>query len=371
MKKFLPIVFAASILLAACGTDKTADTTVSDASDAPANVDKTETETTTDTKAVPGTEDESATETEHETETEAATEADAKAVTALPETYTFEELSKYSFEFGSGAGGWSTDFNIEKDGSFKGNYHDSDMGTVGEGYENGTIYAAVFEGHFTELCKIDEYTYEMKLADITYGEEDGTEEIVDGIRYCYTNDAYGLTGTNRFLVYAPGTPVSVLNEEVYSWVQWSVGDGPTLDKPIIVNEDQQEGIYSYERLSPAEEAQTIYSSSLESYEQYTKEIAAADTQGDMNELSNAQYKVADDCLNQLWDIIKNNTDEATFEPILEEQRQWIKKKEEKAQAAADECEGGSLGTFLYSDTLASMTMDRCKELLDIISDITE
>lgn len=363
MKKFLPIVFAASILLAACGTDKTADTTVSDVSDAQANVETTETETTTDTEVVPGTEDEGAAETEHEMVTEGATE--------VSQEYTFEDLSKYSFEFGSGAGGWSTDFNIEKDGSFKGNYHDSDMGTIGEGYENGTIYVATFEGHFTELCKVDEYTYEMKLADITYGEEDGTEEIVDGIRYCYTNNAYGLTGTDRFLVYAPGTPVSVLNEEVYSWVQWSVGDGPTLDKPIIVNEDQQEGIYSYERLSPAEEAQTIYSSSLESYEQYTKEIAAADTQGDMNELSNAQYKVADDCLNQLWDIIKNNTDEATFEPILEEQRQWIKKKEEKAQAAADECEGGSLGTFLYSDTLASMTMDRCKELLDIISDITE
>ena len=363
MKKFLPIVFTASILLAACGTDKTADTTVSGVSDAPADVDKTETETTTDTKAVPGTEDEAATGTEHEMVTEEGTEA--------PQEYTFEDLSKYSFEFGSGAGGWSTDFNIEKDGSFKGNYHDSDMGTIGEGYENGTIYVATFEGHFTELCKIDEYTYEMKLADITYGEEDGTEEIVDGVRYCYTNDAYGLTGTDRFFVYAPGTPVSVLNEEVYSWVQWSVGDGPTLDTPIIVNEDQQEGIYSYERLSPAEEAQTIYNSSLESYEQYTKEISAADTQGDMNELSNAQYEVADDCLNQLWDIIKNHTDEATFEPILEEQRQWIKEKEEKAQAAADECEGGSLGTFLYSDTLASMTMDRCKELLDIIIDITE
>ena len=343
MKKFLPIVFAASILLAACGSDKT-----------------------TDTKDVPEQETEAATETEHEMVTEAATEADTEGVTAIPEAYTFEELSKYSFEFGSGAGGWSTDFNIEKDGSFKGNYHDSDMGTIGEGYENGTIYVATFKGHFTELCKIDEYTYEMKLADITYGEEDGTEEIVDGIRYCYTNNAYGLTGTERFLVYAPGTPVSVLNEEVYSWVQWSVGDGPTIDKPIIVNEDQQEGIYSYERLSPAEEARTIYDSSLDSYEQYTKEIAAADTQGDMNELSKAQYKVADDCLNQLWDIIKDHTDEAAFEPILEEQRQWITEKEEKAQAAEDECGGGSLGTFLYSDTLASMTMDRCKELLDII-----
>jgi tetratricopeptide (TPR) repeat protein len=50
---------------------------------------------------------------------------------------TFEDLSHYAFQFCSGAGGWSTDFEIEKDGSFKGNYHDSDMGDTGENYENG------------------------------------------------------------------------------------------------------------------------------------------------------------------------------------------------------------------------------------------
>ncbi len=41
---------------------------------------------------------------------------------------TFADLAKYSFVFCSGAGGWSTDFEIEKDGSFKGAYHDSEMG---------------------------------------------------------------------------------------------------------------------------------------------------------------------------------------------------------------------------------------------------
>ena len=70
MKKFLPIVFAASILLAACGTDKT-----------------------TDTEVVPEQETEAATETEHEMVTETATEADVEAVTAIPEAYTFEDLS--------------------------------------------------------------------------------------------------------------------------------------------------------------------------------------------------------------------------------------------------------------------------------------
>ena len=38
-----------------------------------------------------------------------------------PDSLTFEALSRYTFEFSSGAGAWSTYFTIEKDGSFAGN----------------------------------------------------------------------------------------------------------------------------------------------------------------------------------------------------------------------------------------------------------
>ena len=52
----------------------------------------------------------------------------------------FEELSKWQYDFCSGAGGWGEEFTIERDGYFSGTYHDSEMGVVGEEYPNGTYY---------------------------------------------------------------------------------------------------------------------------------------------------------------------------------------------------------------------------------------
>jgi hypothetical protein len=228
-KKYLAVIFAAILSMSVFGCGKaTEDKTVSDSK---TSVEDTEQDSATDTE-------EAEAETENTTEAEEATEAEETE-------YTFEDLSKYSYEFCSGAGGWSTDFTIEEDGYFSGTYHDSEMGSFGEGYPNGTMYAAVFSGHFTGLKKVDEYAYEMTIADISYENEAGTEEIRDNIKYIYS-DAYGLTDTNRFLVYFPGTPVSVFNEEVYSWIMWSVDGEEELSTPVIVNEDQQEGIYSYE-----------------------------------------------------------------------------------------------------------------------------
>jgi hypothetical protein len=180
------------------------------------------------------------------TEIENTEAADAATESESAETYSFQDLSKYSFEFCSGAGAWATDFTIADDGSFSGLYHDSDMGDIGEGYEHGTLYYSAFSGHFSELTPVDEYTCEMTLSDISYENEPDTEEIINQLRYRYS-DAYGLTGTTKFLVYFPGTPVSTFDEEIYSWIQWSIEDGSdVLTRPVIVNVDQEEGIYSYE-----------------------------------------------------------------------------------------------------------------------------
>jgi hypothetical protein len=175
---------------------------------------------------------------------ETVSEAEEDEETSV--TSEFEELSKYSFGFSSGAGGWSTGFDIDKDGYFYGAYHDSDMGSTGDGYENGTVYYSGFSGHFSELTKVDEYAYEMTILDISYEDEVGTEEIIDNVRYIY-DEAYGLAGTETFLVYFPGTPVNVFSEEVMWWLTYSVGDDDVLQTPVIINVDQEEGIYSYRK----------------------------------------------------------------------------------------------------------------------------
>ena len=158
---------------------------------------------------------------------------------------TFEELSKRRFEFCSGAGGWAENFTIEADGSFTGLFVDSDMGSTGEGHDGGTRYCSAYAGHFTNLTRIDDYTYQMTLADISYENTVGTEEILDDILYVYT-DSYCLGGTDTFTIYLPGTPLDSLSEEIRSWIYYANDSETQLTMIVIADETNGYGIYSYD-----------------------------------------------------------------------------------------------------------------------------
>lgn len=282
---------------------------------------------------------------------------------------TFEDLSHYAFQFCSGAGGWSTDFEIEKDGSFKGNYHDSDMGDTGENYENGTRYICGFSGNFTGLTKINDYTYEMKMENLTYEETPGKEEIADGVKYIYT-DVYGLEGTDTFKVYLPGAPVSDLSEEEYFWVRTANENGAeesqdTLTIPVIVNEKMEYGIYSYKRMTPYEEAKSTLTTYQASYDAAEEELKKATTQSRLNDCSIQMYDISDSCLNEIWNLVKYNTSEEKFNEILNEQRKWIADKEAAGNEILDQNDGSS-AQMDSSLKMAELTMERCEELADYL-----
>ena len=281
----------------------------------------------------------------------------------LKNDLTYADLAKCEFEFCSGAGAWSTNFTIEKDGYFKGNYHDANMGDFGKDYENGTIYSSVFKGHFTNLTQVDTYCYEMTLSDITYSEEIGTEEIIEGTKYIYT-DAYGLSGTDTFKVYLPGTPISEISKEIYEpWFASVNKSDSVLTMIAIVSESEGQGIYSYEREKPLEEAQKTLELYKESYAYWSEKVSHSETQLEMNNNSAQMYKVIDDCLNELWDLVKYNTDDKAYQQILIKQREWISNKENQANEAAAEYEGESFAKTAYYDKLSELTMARCEELV--------
>ena len=54
----------------------------------------------------------------------------------------FSQMPK-DYTFASGAGAWATSLELYEDGSFAGDYHDSDMGDSGDGYPNGTISVSI------------------------------------------------------------------------------------------------------------------------------------------------------------------------------------------------------------------------------------
>ena len=276
----------------------------------------------------------------------------------------FSTLSKYSYSFSSGAGGWSTELYIEKNGDFHGMYHDSEMGAIGDDYPGGEYYFSSFSGTFTGISKIDDLTYELTYDEINYKNEVGTTEIIDGMKYIYS-EAYGLAPGTTFKVYLPGTEVSTLSEEVMSWVHFDIGDAKTLETPVIENVDEMEAFSSWERLSAKEEAEMELSSYKTSYDYYNENLQNAMTTLDMSKAANSMYKAADDCLNSIWTIVKYNVSEDEFASILDEQRNWINEKEAKIKELSTD--SGSLGPVDASITAADMTFERCEKLIEYLN----
>lgn len=275
---------------------------------------------------------------------------------------TFADLATRRFTFSSGAGAWSEDFTIEKDGYFTGQFHDADMGVTGEGYPEGTAYSSRYSGHFADINKVNDYTYTMKLEDISYRETPGTEEIDGERRYIYT-DSYCLGGTDTFTVYLPGTPISELSEEVCIWLYLDSKD-TELTEMVIVDETNGYGIASYDRMTPLEEAQMTYDNYKASYDYYGDLLSEAGTTVEMVEYTGRMYELSDTCLNEIWRLVRYNVDVTEFDAILEEQRAWITEKEAAAQRALEN--DGSFAAVDYNDIQATSTMERCGELIEYL-----
>lgn len=153
-----------------------------------------------------------------------------------------------SFILSSGAGAWSTELHIDLAGNFDGSYHDSDMGDIGNGYQNGSIYICEFNGKFTNIKKLNEYSYSMELEYIDTEEESGKEWIENEIRYI-ASDPYGLEEGKDFVLYIPGTPLSELSDELVDWLSmplvWESDSRPeTLPFYVLYNVTTERGFYS-------------------------------------------------------------------------------------------------------------------------------
>ena len=152
-----------------------------------------------------------------------------------------------SFSFMSGAGGWSTELTINPDGSFTGNYYDSDMGDSGDGYD-ATEYVSTFHRKFKNIRKKDDYTYVMQIDTLETEETQDTwiEETGYGkVRYV-ASPPYGLYGGTNFELYLPGTPVSSLSAEYIDWVRTPMAldeNATTLPGYGLYNVEEQNGFF--------------------------------------------------------------------------------------------------------------------------------
>ena len=161
-----------------------------------------------------------------------------------------EELENVSFVFASGAGGWATTLTIRADGSFSGEYHDSEMGMTGPGYPNGSVYTCSFSGSFDQVDQIFDGLYTMTLTSLTYDQEPGETWIENGIQYI-ADDAYGLNDGEVFYLYRPGVATAKLPDAYIEWVSmpnaWGSNIPETLPFWGLYNVGGQMGFYGEEQ----------------------------------------------------------------------------------------------------------------------------
>lgn len=138
--------------------------------------------------------------------------------TPLPENENFP----MELVFSSGAGAWGTHLALHSNGSFSGEFHDSNMGETGKDYPNGTVYYCRFSGQFTMGEPTDNLSTPMTLTEVT-AEPAPKEKITDGVLYVSAGP-YGLYNDHEdgsmsrsFVLYAPDTPTRDLGESLLSW----------------------------------------------------------------------------------------------------------------------------------------------------------
>ena len=168
------------------------------------------------------------------------------------EAFDFGQLADQEFYFSSGVGGWFDCLEIAEDGSFTGQYHDSEMGDMGEDYPNGTVYGCLYHGQFELGEQLSETAYQLKVASCEKDEGQLDETIEDGVRYV-TSDPAGIKEGDELVLYLPGQSVEDFSEEMRFWLHL---EDPENTKELttfaLLNEKDDIGFVSSPKLLNAE-----------------------------------------------------------------------------------------------------------------------
>lgn len=310
---------------------------------------------------------------------------ETQAPTTEPEVlFSYSDLAGYTFHFNSGAGAWSTDLTVDAQGFFTGVYHDTEMGDVGTGYPQGTVYYSEFIGSFGTPVRINDYTYSLPIQSLSYIHPVDTQQIRGQQLYRYT-DAAGLAGAAAMLLYLPGAPVAQLPADFCQWAHLSNEPYDFMPFYGLYNEATQQGFYSDRsafvpaalpapvEVLPTEPAPTaapqntavLRQSMLNSIslaEQLETQIMgrldAASLQEDYNAAALERYEVWDTVLNDQWRLLKQALDKDTMDQLTKEQLKWIAEKEAEAADQSFSDQGTPMYTASYYSVAGDMTKER-------------
>ena len=143
------------------------------------------------------------------------------AIDLYQKSLTGEDVSLLPFDgkinllYASGAGAWGDYITLSADGSYTRNFHDVNMGEIGEANPNGTVYFDNETGKF-ELLKLDDYTYMLTVKESTHEYGYLEEWIEDGVKYVSTAPEHSDVGT-IYILALPGKPIQEIPISVMEW----------------------------------------------------------------------------------------------------------------------------------------------------------
>lgn len=94
----------------------------------------------------------------------------------------------------------------------------------------------------------------------------------------------------------------------------------------------------------------------------------AQTQAEMNQTANNDFKKADTKLNKLYKQVMKILNEKEKKLMVLAQKDWLKFRDSHCKFEIEQYEGGSIQPLLYSTCLTERTNDRIEDLKDILND---
>lgn len=85
----------------------------------------------------------------------------------------------------------------------------------------------------------------------------------------------------------------------------------------------------------------------------------------MISLAGQEYTLWDDLLNEIYQELKDVLDDSTMDELTNKQVEWIEYRDNKAEEAGKEVEGGSMYGLVITSSKAATTKERCFELIDL------
>lgn len=159
---------------------------------------------------------------------EAAQEEPASLFETLPEVFLFS----------SGAGAWRTELHLNADGSFEGEYTDSNMGS-------GELLYCNFSGQFGEPEQVGEFIWSATVESLELEDTPGEVTYVKAGNYSLVaSTPYGLESAKEVRFYLPGAAAEDLPEAFRSWTH-APSEG-VLDFYGLYNVEEGLGFSGYE-----------------------------------------------------------------------------------------------------------------------------